>query len=224
MPRGRDGGLRQVSGFTRRQLLTLDFGRSARPAVAPARPERSWVQRLDAPAPRPEPRRLRRSGRALPIHRPPGAVAEAEFLAGCTKCSDCAGACPHEAIRPGGARLGAAQGTPVIDAASAPCYSCEDRRCATACLPGVLSPRGSGRMGEARIVDHSCLAVRGVGCSTCVEQCPVPGAIRLERGRPRIDPEHCTGCGVCLFVCPAPQKAILLLPARARESQVMESP
>jgi ferredoxin-type protein NapG len=73
-------------------------------------------------------------------------------------------------------------------------------------------------MGEARIVDHSCLAVRGVGCSTCVEQCPVPGAIRLDQGRPRIDPEHCTGCGVCLFVCPAPQKAILLLPLRARES------
>lgn len=213
-----------MSGLTRRELFTFRFGRALEPAVAPAlpkRPERNWVQRLDEPVSPParrEPRRLRRSGRALPIHRPPGAVAEAEFLAACTKCNDCASACPHDAIRPAGARLGEAEGTPVIDAASAPCYSCVDRPCATACAPGVILPSGQGRMGEARIVDHSCLAVRGVSCSSCVEQCPVPGAIRLEQGRPRIDPDSCTGCGVCLYVCPAPQKAILLLPLRTRES------
>ena len=73
-------------------------------------------------------------------------------------------------------------------------------------------------MGEARIVEHSCLAVRGVGCSACVDQCPVPGAMVWEQGRPRVETELCTGCGVCLYVCPAPAKAILLLPARTRES------
>lgn len=73
-------------------------------------------------------------------------------------------------------------------------------------------------MGEARIVDHSCLAVRGVGCSSCYDQCPVPGVITWDGGRPRIDAELCTGCGVCLYVCPAPQKAILLTPERVRES------
>ena len=145
-------------------------------------------------------------------------MAEAEFLAGCTQCLDCARDCPHDAIRPAGERLGAARGTPVIDAAQAPCHSCVDRPCAAACEAGVISSEGRGQMGTARVVDHSCLAVAGVGCSACVEQCPVPGAIELERGRPRIDPERCTGCGVCFYVCPAPQKAILLLPLRTRES------
>ncbi len=164
------------------------------------------VRRLDLPDAAP-PRAARR---ALPVHRPPGAAPEAELLAGCTRCMDCAGACPHQAIRVAPARLGAAAGTPVIEAAEAPCWMCADRPCITACEPGVLSARRPARMGSARVLAHDCIAA--TGCSVCVEQCPVPGAISRVGGRPVIDAERCTGCGVCLHVCPAPRKAILLLP------------
>jgi ferredoxin-type protein NapG len=151
------------------------------------------------------------------LHRPPGAVPEAQFLAGCTRCGDCAEACPHAAIQSGAARLGEARGTPVIDAAAAPCRSCVDRDCAVACEPGVLRVDGPGRMATVRLQPHLCLGALGVGCSSCVEQCPVPGAIRLDGNRPVIDAGTCTGCGVCLHVCPAPQKALLLLPLARRD-------
>jgi ferredoxin len=31
----------------------------------------------------------------FPLLRPPGAIAEPDFLATCTRCGDCAKACPH---------------------------------------------------------------------------------------------------------------------------------
>lgn len=56
-----------------------------------------------------------------------------------------------------------------------------------------------------------CLAHRGVGCSTCRERCPVPGAIKVEAGRPTIDPARCDGCGQCIAACPAPVLALRMV-------------
>jgi Pyruvate/2-oxoacid:ferredoxin oxidoreductase delta subunit len=53
-------------------------------------------------------------------------------------------------------------------------------------------------------------------CSVCVERCPVPGAISTERGLPMVSADACTGCGICHEVCPAPRKAILMLPRRQK--------
>jgi len=50
-------------------------------------------------------------------------------------------------------------------------------------------------------------------CGTCVERCPVPGAMRLGGGRPVVDKALCDGCGVCQQVCPAPRLAIDLVTA-----------
>ncbi|MGE0710427.1 MAG: 4Fe-4S dicluster domain-containing protein [Planctomycetota bacterium] len=201
-----------MSGLTRRELFTLRRRRASAP------PRAGWVQRLDAPpatptpapaAPMPAPAARRR---LLPLHRPPGALPEAAFLETCSRCPDCIAACPHGALRPGAARLGAAAGTPVIEAGEAPCRLCADRPCAAACPTGAIAREGDPRMGSARVLDHACLAAQGLGCSVCREQCPVPGAVRWEGGRPRIDAARCVGCGVCLHVCPAPQNAILLVP------------
>jgi Pyruvate/2-oxoacid:ferredoxin oxidoreductase delta subunit len=64
----------------------------------------------------------------------------------------------------------------------------------------------------AIIAGRHCLAYQNSFCSVCRERCPVPGAVVIERGIPRIDPAHCSGCRICHAVCPAPVNAIRLVP------------
>jgi len=66
----------------------------------------------------------------------------------------------------------------------------------------------------AVIQGRFCLAYQQGFCSVCYERCPVPQAIEMDDGIPRIVLERCTGCGVCRDVCPAPQNAILIVPRR----------
>lgn len=40
-----------------------------------------------------------------------------------------------------------------------------------------------------------------IGCGRCVKECKY-GAIAVEDGYARIDPEKCTRCGACAKVCP----------------------
>ena len=41
-----------------------------------------------------------------------------------------------------------------------------------------------------------------VGCSTCVDACPEPGAIALRGKLAVVDPAHCVGHGECVAACP----------------------
>lgn len=68
----------------------------------------------------------------------------------------------------------------------------------------------------ALILDRFCLAWQGSFCSTCVERCPIPGAITTEMGKPRVQPDLCTGCKVCHDVCPAPKNAVFLVSRKPR--------
>lgn len=72
----------------------------------------------------------------------------------------------------------------------------------------------------ALILDRFCLAWQGSFCSVCVERCPVPGAIITEMGKPRIDPDLCTGCKICHDVCPAPKNAVFLVPRKPRPGMI----
>ncbi len=49
-------------------------------------------------------------------------------------------------------------------------------------------------------------------CSVCIERCPEPGAMTEHEIIPMVIAEHCTGCGICQQVCPAPTNAVLLVP------------
>jgi MinD superfamily P-loop ATPase len=64
----------------------------------------------------------------------------------------------------------------------------------------------------AKIHVADCLAHVGVFCSTCVERCPVPGAILLDGQVPVVDASACDGCGQCAAMCPSPGRAIRWLP------------
>lgn len=130
--------------------------------------------------------------------RPPGAVEEAAFLDRCTRCDDCAKACPHGSIT-----ASQADGTPVIFANETPCYLCHDLPCIDACGTEALMPLdrvADVRMGIAEVRERFCTA--GQGCHACVSKCPVDalamdfGAMRLQ-----VDAERCVGCGVCEHVC-----------------------
>lgn len=154
--------------------------------------------------------------KCFPVHRPPGAVAEEDFLARCTRCGDCLKACPHDAIVLAPSRMREAAGTPVIVANDKPCLHCDGTPCSSVCEPGVLRVDFPQKMGTASINQMECLAWQRTFCTVCEERCPIPGAISLDLGRPIVNSQACTGCGVCFFVCPAPRKAVLLLPEAHR--------
>jgi len=154
--------------------------------------------------------------RAIPVFRPPGAIEENQFLAGCTRCNDCADACPYDAIRKAPERLGSIAGTPTIEADTAACMMCEGFPCITACEAGVLVHSIDKVMGTAKVTEHLCLAHHGTTCTVCSERCPVEGAIEVRQGKPTVLENVCVGCGVCRYVCPAPENAILLMPAFLR--------
>ncbi len=151
----------------------------------------------------------------LPL-RPPGAVPEPEFLQRCTGCEECVKACPHWAIGMMRDERGSVAGTPVIDPRRTPCYWCRDFPCIAACPEGALRfDDALIPMGKAHILREACLAWAGNRCQSCVTNCPV-GTEAIDwnaNGLPVINPENCTGCGVCLYVCPAEPAAIDVLPA-----------
>jgi len=177
-------------------------------------PEKSQTD--GAPTGNPAGSALRQRHAVFPIIRPPHAVDETSFLKGCTRCEACIKACPHEAIVHAPARFRAAAGTPMIDPNVSPCRACSDTPCVSACEPNVLRLDAPFAMSNASIDKQSCMAHQGSFCTVCSEHCPVPGAITTEAGKPTIHASACTGCGVCQYVCPAPQKAILVIPIRSR--------
>jgi len=147
--------------------------------------------------------------------RPPGAVPEAEFLAGCTACMACVEACPPRAIHTlaEGVRPGA--GTPVMVPDARPCSMCEGFPCIAACEPAVLIPfeGTSWPLGSVVVDPTHCLPFRGPECGACQGLCPAGvEALRLQRGRPVIDEAQCVGCGLCIEACPTRPAALQLVP------------
>ena len=130
--------------------------------------------------------------------RPPGAVDEALFLERCTKCGDCAKACPYGSIT-----FHPQNGAPVIFAAKMPCYLCEDVPCIAACATEALLPvegRGQIRMGLATVSHRICTA--GQGCHACASRCPTDAlSMDFDRQRLVVTTERCVGCGLCEQVC-----------------------
>lgn len=162
--------------------------------------------------------RAKPPARTIPVFRPPGAIEEAQFLTGCTRCGDCIAACPYDAIHQASDRFSSVAGTPIIEADTQACLMCEDFPCIASCEPGVLTGRVPPVMGTALVTEHLCLAYHHTTCTVCSERCPVEGAFTVTDGKPSVNEDVCTGCGVCRYVCPAPENAILLMPAFARPS------
>jgi len=174
------------------------------------------------------PCRTRPDSRAV---RPPGSLAEQQFLAACIKCNQCARACPTGVIQPAIDQTGwEGLWTPVMDYKLGYCeYNCT--ACGAACPTGAIralsldekqgrgefAKAGPVRLGTAFVNRGRCLPWSTLTpCIVCQEVCPVsPKAIYIERvrlvnrqgktvwlQRPWVDPKRCIGCGICSHKCP----------------------
>lgn len=161
--------------------------------------------------------------------RPPGALAEEDFLGACVRCGLCVRDCPFDTLRLSQLGGEVANGTPYFVAREVPCEMCPDIPCIKACPTGALdhglTEIDDSRMGLAVVVDQeSCIAFQGLRCEVCYNICPIRNeAITLElqhntrSGKhalfiPVVHSEACTGCGKCEKACILEEAAIKVLP------------
>lgn len=172
-----------------------------------------------------------KQAKALPplAVRPPGALAERDFLGACIRCGLCVRDCPYDILSLAKPEEPVATGTPYFVARQLPCEMCEDIPCVKACPTGALDHEltdiGKAKMGLAVLVDQeNCLNFLGLRCDICYRICPlIDKAITLEQqlnprtGKhalfiPVVRSDACTGCGKCEKGCPLEVAAIKVYP------------
>ncbi|MEY4544779.1 MAG: hypothetical protein RL685_974 [Pseudomonadota bacterium] len=164
--------------------------------------------------------------------RPPGSVAEAEFLERCIKCDQCINVCPTNVLQPSTLAEGGLEGlwTPVMDFRTGFCQlNCT--LCSEVCPTGAIqkidlarklgkeasAETGPIRLGTAFFNRGRCLPwAMETPCVVCEEVCPTsPKAIgtyeqeitrwdgkKVLLNQPYMRPELCIGCGICEHECP----------------------
>ncbi|MDM8547897.1 4Fe-4S dicluster domain-containing protein [Candidatus Venteria ishoeyi] len=172
---------------------------------------------------------------ANPRLRPPGALAEKDFLASCIKCGQCVQVCPVYAIKLADINDGFGIGVPYIDARAQACdFSCDAVQCVLACPTGSLShdidKKEQVRMGIARLDrPKDCLAVQGKGFKGLARGQDYDGHLRYEeidRWNPIAVSEHPYDlpiCDLCVRQCPI-EGAISLQPLTKDENDKRQIP
>ncbi len=165
--------------------------------------------------------------------RPPGALAEQEFLGRCVRCGECMKVCIGNALHPAWLEAGF-EGifTPRLLGRIGYCeYNCT--LCGQVCPSGAIRTLTRAEkhrivIGRAHFDKNRCLPYAdGVPCIVCEEHCPTPDkAIRFReatvlnsRGervtlrQPYVVEELCIGCGICENKCPLPGYAAVIVTA-----------
>jgi MauM/NapG family ferredoxin protein len=150
---------------------------------------------------------------AAGLIRPPGAMAEDEFVTACVRCSACMKVCPTNGLQPAVGEGGLeALWTPVLVPRIGQCtQACNS--CSMVCPTGAIQPFKLEEkywlyMGAAVIDRSSCIAWgQDKVCSVCAEACSYT-AIHQQNPRSRdgkrpvVDEKKCVGCGMCEKSCP----------------------
>jgi MauM/NapG family ferredoxin protein len=163
--------------------------------------------------------------------RPPGALAEQEFLQRCVRCAECIQVCLGNALQPAFLRAGF-DGifTPFLVARTGYCeFNCT--LCGQVCPSGALrlltlEEKQRLKIGHAWFDKNTCLPyAKGISCMVCEEHCPTPAkAIRfrpvtLENPagqlvtvqQPYVVDDLCIGCGICEAKCPLPGRSAIFV-------------
>lgn len=169
------------------------------------------------------------------ILRPPAALDEEDFLSTCIKCGLCVEACPFDTLKLSKPGDNKPLGTPFFEPRKIPCYMCVDIPCVPVCPTKALDVTkvqnekneldiAKARMGVAVIDSSSCIAFWGIQCDACYRACPLLGhAIKIDYMKnertgkhaflnPVVDPNVCTGCGLCEKACVTEKASIFVLP------------
>jgi len=166
--------------------------------------------------------------------RPPGALAEGEFLARCTRCGECMRVCIANGLQPTWFEAGIeGMWSPVLVPRIGYCeYNCT--LCGQVCPTGAirrlpLPEKRKVKLGLAYVDRSRCLPWKGESdCIVCEEHCPTGNkaiVLREEktqvRGgewktfkKPYIDEALCVGCGICETKCPLSDRAAVLVTSR----------
>jgi ferredoxin-type protein NapG len=134
-------------------------------------------------------------------------------------------------------------GTPFFTPRDVPCFMCDDIPCVPVCPSGALDINKVTNsktkkldfkmmdMGVAVVDVHSCIAFWGLQCDACYRACPLlDEAIKLQYNRnsrtgkhaflePVINPDVCTGCGLCEKACVTEKPAIFVLPREVAQGK-----
>jgi MauM/NapG family ferredoxin protein len=174
-----------------------------------------------------------------PFIRPPGAVAEKDFLKKCMRCGACMQACPTNVIQPAVFQAGL-EGiwTPIMVPVNGYCeYECH--RCTQVCPTHAIAKltmeeKKQFKIGTAVINRSTCYTyANGYNCAVCEEHCPVADkAIKLRevevynfRGKLKqvrqvyVVPDLCIGCGVCENVCPRTDAPAIVVGAEEEQRE-----
>jgi len=179
--------------------------------------------------------------------RPPGSLAEKDFLTLCQRCGLCMKVCPTNVINPTLTEAGmAGLWTPHLIMTQGYCeYTCT--LCGDVCPTGAIAEFSAKEkterpitIGSAYIERGRCLPWSGNGpCIVCEEHCPTsPKAIYFRKGivagpdgkessvqLPYMDLKTCVGCGICEYKCPVKGlPAIRVMSAgesRSMENQIL---
>lgn len=162
-------------------------------------------------------RQSRKITGATPLLLPPGAGDTSRFTNRCDACHLCVTQCPTKILQPSPLRKGPVLLDPLQGGCQYNCVRCGEV-CPTGALPRLpLEQKRSLRLGTVEFDPQYCLAVQdNEACSKCADVCPNGSLIiRLSRTQfhlPDLDPDSCTGCGSCVFSCPAVTKALTIKP------------
>jgi ferredoxin-type protein NapG len=167
--------------------------------------------------------------------RPPGALAEPDFLASCIKCGQCVQVCPVEAIKLADAGDGFGIGVPYIEARAQACdFSCDAVQCVLACPTGALThhldKKEQARMGLAKLTrPDACLARQGKGFKGVARGPAFPGLhryVNVDRWTPIPVASHAYDlilCDLCVRECPI-KNAITLEPLASDTTGTARTP